>query len=185
MNAPFRRTLVVLASLAAAVAFVGSCSSPDPKPSAVASRSETSTLSPTTRSTPSTSSPSPTEPSPRESPKSSTTPAPKAPSKAPAPKLKRVDVLTTFAGWNAAAGAVEVGGYAAVVEPVGACTLKLVQGDKVVTRKRTSSTDATTAACGGFSVPGSELAAGTWQAILGYTSSTSVGEAASVAVKVP
>ena len=94
-------------------------------------------------------------------------------------------MVTTFAGWNATSGAVEVGGYATVVEPVGTCTLRLTHGDKVVTREQTASADATTVACGGFSVPRSELTAGGWQAVLSYTSSRSKGQTAAVTVKVP
>lgn len=94
-------------------------------------------------------------------------------------------MTTTFAGWNAASGAVEVGGYAAVVEPVGTCTLRLIRGGQVVIRKHTAAPDATTVACGGFSVPRSELTAGTWKVVLSYTSSRSTGEAAAVTVEVP
>jgi hypothetical protein len=97
----------------------------------------------------------------------------------------RVGVVTTFAGWNTTASAVEVGGYANVVEPVGTCTLRLVHGDKVVTRKHNATTDATTVACGGFSVPGSELTAGDWQTVLAYSSLKSAGQAPAVTVKVP
>jgi phosphoribosylformylglycinamidine (FGAM) synthase-like amidotransferase family enzyme len=112
-------------------------------------------------------------------------PAPKGPSPTLAPKLRRVHVVTTFAGWNATSGSVEVGGYATVVERAGTCTLRLIHGDQVVTRKHTASADATTVACGGFSVPGSALTAGAWQAVLAYSSSKSTGEAAAVTVKVP
>lgn len=94
-------------------------------------------------------------------------------------------MVTTFAGWNATSRAVEVGGYAAVVEPVGTCTLRLTNGAQVITRKSGAIADATTVACGGFSVPGSELGPGEWQVRLGYASSRSTGEAAAVAVKVP
>jgi hypothetical protein len=80
---------------------------------------------------------------------------------------------------------VEVGGYAAVVEPVGTCTLRLTHGTQVVTLKHAATADATTVACGGFSVPRKELTAGQWQAVLGYTSSRSTGQAPAVAVKVP
>lgn len=92
---------------------------------------------------------------------------------------------TTFAGWNAISGAVEVGGYVTVVEVVGTCTLRLMRGDRVVIRKHTASPDATTVACGGFSVPRSELTAGAWKAVLSYTSSRSTGEAVAVTVEVP
>jgi hypothetical protein len=111
----------------------------------------------------------------------STTPAPKPTTRALAP----VQVQTTFAEWNAISGAVEVGGYATVVEPGGTCTLRLMRGGRVVIRTRIGSPDATTVACGTLSVPRSELTAGVWTAVLSYTSSKSTGEAAAVPVKVP
>lgn len=181
-----RRTMIVLPSLLLAgvvLVVVASCSSPDPRPSATPNGAAASTSSPsaTPTSGPSASSPS----TPSTSAPSSTSPAPAGPSQVPAPKPRQVNVMTTFAGWNATSGAVEVGGYANVVEPVGTCTLRLTHGDQVVTRKHIASADATTVACGGFSVPGSALTAGAWQAVLAYSSSTSTGEAAAVTVKVP
>jgi len=99
--------------------------------------------------------------------------------------LTPVEVVRTFAGWNATSRAVEVGGYATVVEPAGTCTLRLIRGNQVVIRKRTASPDATTVACGGLSVAKSELTPGAWKAVLSYTSSRSTGEAPAVTVEVP
>lgn len=181
MNTRTGWTLVVVASLLGVGAAAATSSawwpstSPDHPPSATASTPSVST------SSPSASPPSQTVPSPV----SSTTPAPKGSSPESTPGLKPVAMVTTFAGWNATSGAVEVGGYATVVEPVGTCTLRLTHGDKVVTREQTASADATTVACGGFSVPRSELTAGGWQAVLSYTSSRSKGQTAAVTVKVP
>jgi cytoskeletal protein RodZ len=186
MTTGSRRTLIVSASLLIAVvaAFVAwSWSSPNPQApaSARASTGGTSTPSASTAPTPSANTPSSTVPSAVPA----APPTPKGPSTVSASKPARVDVVTTFAGWNATSRAVEVGGYAAVVEPVGTCTLRLIHADKVVTRKNIATADATTVACGGFSVPGSALNAGQWQAVLAYTSSKSAGEAAAVTVKVP
>jgi len=100
------------------------------------------------------------------------------------PALKPVHVVTTFASWNATSRAVEVGGYASVVEPAGTCTLRLKHGDQVETRQQGASADATTVACGGFSIPGSALTAGKWQVVLAYASSTSTGQAPVVTVEV-
>ena len=189
MHTHHRRTLVVLASLLA-VAVTGAVIAssawwspppPDSQPSATAS-------SPTGRtSSPSASTAAPptsaqTAPTPSASLSSQASPQ-TASSKAPAPA--RVDVVTTFASWNATSGAVEVGGYAAVVERAGTCTLRLIRGDHVVTREHPASTDATTVACGAFSVPRNAITAGQWQAVLAYVSSTSAGEAAAVKVEVP
>lgn len=180
-----------------AVVVLASCSSPDAKTAAIAGNTAGSTFSPSqpTTSTPSVSPPPTTVAAPSQVPtskgpsqvpasKASQGPASKA-SQGPASETKRVDVVTTFAGWNATSDAVEVGGYAAVVEPVGTCTLRLTRGDQVVTVKHTASADATTVACGGFSVPRTELTAGQWQAVLAYASPRSAGAAATVTVKVP
>lgn len=93
--------------------------------------------------------------------------------------------MTTFSGWNSKSGSLELGGYATVVESAGSCTLRLTHGDQVVERRRAASGDATTMSCGGFSVPGSALTAGQWQAVLAYTSSASTGTATAVTVMVP
>ena len=185
-----RRTLVVLASLLAVVAVVavavvvawGPLTSPDRKPSATANGPAGGTSAPNASSAPTSST---TRPSPTETPYASTAPATKEPIPAPVSEPKPVDVVTTFAGWNTTSRALEVGGYATVVERAGTCTLRLSHGDQVVTRKQTASADATTVACGAFSVPGTALTAGEWQAVLTYTSSTSTGKAAAVTVKVP
>ncbi len=163
---------MVLPSLLVAVAVVASCSSTDPKPSAKPSTPVGSTSPPTASATPSSSS----------SPTISTAPTSAGPSQKP--KLTRVDVTTTFAAWSATSGAVEVGGYATVVEPAGTCTLRLIHGAQFVKLEHAASVDATTVACG-FSVPRKTLTAGQWQAVLAYTSSRSTGEAAAVSVKVP
>jgi len=167
-----------VAGVAAVV--VVSCSSPDPKASATASPTEiTSSQSETPTPDPSASPPV----TPSASAPSATSPASAGPS--PVPKPRRVNVTTTFAGWNATSGAVEVGGYATVVEPAGTCTLRLTHGNQVVTLKHAATADATTVACGGFSVPRKELAAGPWQAVLAYASSRSAGAATAVTVQVP
>ena len=179
-----RRTMIFPPSLlvaGVAVVVVASCSSPNTTSASAASVPPGSPSSPSasTESAPSADPPLSTVSAPSQA------PASKGPSQVPASKPKRVDVVTTFAGWNATSGAVEVGGYATVVEPVGACSLRLTRGDQVVTRKQTASADATTVACGGFSVPRKELTAGEWQAVLAYASPRSAGVAATVTVKVP
>ncbi|MEP7191483.1 MAG: hypothetical protein ABI903_01310 [Actinomycetota bacterium] len=183
-----RRTLiasasVLLVAIAAIAAVVTFASSPQSSPSGQgpantrSSAGGTSTPSAGTSPAPGASAPSPTAPS--------VTPAPSVSTVVPASKPARVDVVTTFAGWNGLSHAVEVGGYAAVVEPVGTCTLTLSHGDLVVTRKHTARADATTVACGGFSIPRGDLSAGSWTAVLGYRSPTSAGEASAVSLTVP
>jgi hypothetical protein len=163
-----------------AAVVVASCSSPDPKASATASAAE-STSSQSETLTPDPNASPPVTPS--GGAPSATSPASAGPSQVPKPR--RVNVTTTFAGWNATTATVEVGGYAAVVEPVGTCTLRLTHGTQVVTLKHAATADATTVACGGFSVPRKQLTAGQWQAVLAYASSKSAGAAAAVMVKVP
>jgi hypothetical protein len=179
-----RRTGFVLTPLlmTVVVMVVAACSSQDAKLTTTASSQAVSTSAPSPSTAP--------VPSPSTAPTPSTlTPTPTVQSTAArttaAPQTRQVRVATTFAGWNATTRAVEVGGYAIVVEPVGTCTLRLVHGDQVVTRQQTASADATTTACGGFSVPGSVLTAGAWQAELSYSSSKSMGKATTVIVKVP
>ena len=170
--------LTGVAAAVVGVVLVASCSSAAPKPSTSAG-TPASTSSPVESTAPTPSVTSPATPSAA----STTSPVSTGPS--PTPKLKRVDVTTTFAGWNAISGAVEVGGYASVVEPPGTCTLRMIRGTTIVTSKHAATTDATTVACGGFSVPRKELVAGQWQAVLSYLSSRSTGVSAAVAVKVP
>jgi hypothetical protein len=45
--------------------------------------------------------------------------------------------------------------------------------------------DATTTVCGGLAVDGSQLAAGSWQAVLTYASAAHTGTSQAVAVEVP
>jgi hypothetical protein len=171
--------IAVPGALVASSAWWSSASS-DPEHSATASSPGRSTSFPSASMAPT---PSTSRSSTTPTPSASTVFASKKPTHVPTPKA--VDVVTTFAGWNAASQAVEIGGYAAVVERAGTCTLRLFHGDQVVTRTQTASEDATTVACGAFSVLGTALTAGAWRAVLAYTSSTSSGEAAAVTVKVP
>jgi|SRR5450631_3228738 len=178
---------VLLAAVAAVAAIVTFTASPSPSPvvqvSADARNSAmgTSTVSPSPSPTPAASRPPQAVPSAA----SSRTPAPAGSTAVRVSKLAQVDVVTTFAGWNGLSHAIEVGGYASVVEPVGTCTLRLSHGGKVVTRNHTASADATTVACGGFSIPRSELGAGDWTAVLAYRSSRSSGQSAAVTLNVP
>jgi hypothetical protein len=97
----------------------------------------------------------------------------------------RVPVVVTYSGYNATAGAVQMGGYVSgVVEDGGTCTLTLTQGGARVAATSRASADATTTTCAELRVPGAKLAPGTWQAVLSYASATHVGTAAAVPVEV-
>lgn len=97
-----------------------------------------------------------------------------------------VRVVTTFHDWNATSHEVMVGGYVqGVVEDGGTCTLTLTSGSSRATGSSRAHADATTTTCGAVTVPGSDLAAGTWNAVLSYSSPKHSGKAAAVTVAVP
>jgi hypothetical protein len=80
--------------------------------------------------------------------------------------LTPVAVSLTYTGYDPTGPAVVAGGYAAdVVEVDATCTLVLRRD--------------------GVAVGGDALTSGTWEAVLTYTSETSVGESAAVEVEVP
>jgi hypothetical protein len=65
-----------------------------------------------------------------------------------------------------------------VVESSGTCTLTLTSKtdpSNKVSQSRSSEANATNTTCGVISVPLSKLSAGTWNAVLSYSSSTSAG----------
>jgi hypothetical protein len=104
----------------------------------------------------------------------------------PVPTGSSVRVVTTFHDWNATTGQVMVGGYVeGVIEDGGTCTLTLTSGSSSATGSTRAHADATTTACGAVTVPGSQLAAGTWNAVLSYRSPEHSGTAAPVTVQVP
>jgi hypothetical protein len=97
---------------------------------------------------------------------------------------KDVQVVLTYAGFDATAGTVQANGLVAgVIEDGGTCTLTLTRGSDVVTARSTASADATTTTCGLLET-GTGLAAGTWQAVLSYTSDDAAGTSQSMAVTV-
>jgi hypothetical protein len=96
-----------------------------------------------------------------------------------------VPVTITYFGWDPDADQVQVGGYVGgVVEEGGVCTLTLTKGGTTVTGQRSAVANAATTSCGELSVPGAELGAGTWQAVLSYSSSGHAGTSESVDVEV-
>jgi len=94
-------------------------------------------------------------------------------------------VLITYASWEDTSSSVEVGAYAALVEPAATCTLTLTQGSETRSQTIDALTDVSTMSCGGFEVARSELAPGTWTAVVTYGSATSAGTSAPVEVTVP
>lgn len=97
-----------------------------------------------------------------------------------------ISVFVTYSGWNSLSGSVDVGGYVAgVVESDGTCTLTLTRGSTEVTGSTPATPDVGTTSCGGLTVPGSAVSAGTWTAVVGYDSDSSSGSSDPVEVTVP
>ncbi len=194
-----RRPLLVLVTLLlAAGAFVLWTRSGDPAPAAA----ETPTPTTTSAAAPSTTVPSSdassdvssedpdagTEEEADEEPSS----RPTATRSAPEPEqeddggLTAVAVSLSYTGYDAAAGAVVAGGYAAdVVEEDATCTLVLRRGGVELRGESLGTANVTTTDCGEVRVGGDALTSGTWEAVLSYTSDTSVGESSVGEVVVP
>lgn len=96
-----------------------------------------------------------------------------------------VAVTVTYFGWNDGARQVQVGGFVGgVVEEGGVCTLTLTKGGATVTGRTEALPDASTTSCGEVAVPGDELSAGTWRAVLSYSSDGHSGASEPVDVEV-
>lgn len=96
-----------------------------------------------------------------------------------------VQVVVTYADWDASGHQVEVAGYVSgVVEAGGTCTLTLVKGAEKVSSTAAAEPDASTMTCGSLDIPGAKVSAGQWRATMSYRSSTSHGESAPVDVTV-
>ena len=195
--------LVLVTLLLAAGAFVLWTRSGDPAPAAAGT-----TPAPTTASVPA-SEPRPSEPAAPEpgtpddadsdgdqtageetggtAPEVAVPPAPPAAPEdeevaAPTP----VTVSLTYGGYDPSASAVVAGGYAAdVVEVDATCTLVL-RRDGVELRGESLGTPSVNSTdCGEVRVGGAALTSGTWEAVLSYTSETSVGQSPAGEVVVP
>src|SRR5215218_3536202 len=82
----------------------------------------------------------------------------------------RVDVVLTYAGFDETAGTVQAGGLVTgVLEDGGTCTLTLSNGAVEVTATSTGAADAASTTCGLLETT-TGLAAGTWDAVLTYSS---------------
>lgn len=154
--------------------------SPSATPSATATTTE-----PASPTSPSTTAPTDTptpRPTPSESPEP--TPAPSA-TDTPSPGPATATVVLTYVSWAEETQSVEAGGYAAVVEDAGRCTLTLTQGAVVRSQTIDALTDVSTMSCGGFLIPRSDLSTGTWSAVVSYASEQSSGQSDPVEVTVP
>ena len=100
--------------------------------------------------------------------------------------LAPVAVSLTYAGYDPSGPAVAAGGFVADVAEVDAtCTLVLRRDGVELRGEALGTPSAATTDCGEVRVGGDALTSGTWEAVLIYTSETSVGESAAVEVEVP
>lgn len=97
-----------------------------------------------------------------------------------------VSVMVTHGGWVPPDGPVEVDGFVTgVVEDGGTCRVTLTRDGEELTAEGVGAADATTTICPSVSLGDAELAAGTWQAVLSYSSPTSTGASAPMEILVP
>lgn len=102
------------------------------------------------------------------------------------PAAGPVQVVLTIAAWDGASAGVVLAGYAGgIIEDDGRCTATLTRGDQRVTTSSPAYADANKTGCGDLRVPRSELASGSWQAVLDYSSPSHSGTSAPVTVVVP
>jgi hypothetical protein len=97
----------------------------------------------------------------------------------------RVDVVLSYAGFDAPSGTVQANGFAAgVLEDGGTCTLTLSRSGEEVSTTSSASADASTTTCGLLQTdPG--VGPGTWEAVLTYSSDDARGTSQTVQVVVP
>ena len=97
----------------------------------------------------------------------------------------KVDVVLTYAGFDRTAGTVQAGGLVTgVLEDGGTCTLTLTQGAEHVTATSTGAADAASTTCGLLETA-TGLGAGTWHAVVTYSSADAHGESQAMEVTVP
>lgn len=102
------------------------------------------------------------------------------------PRPQGAEVVLTRAGWDEGTGAVQAAGYVSpVVEDGGTCTLELSRGGSTRTAEAAAEPDATTTICAGLTVPGGQLSAGEWTAVLRYRSPGVEASSEPLVVEVP
>lgn len=149
--------------------------------------------SPSPAASPSASSPVATDPAPKPA---TTVPTPSdgateptqddtATENGPAPTGGTATVVVTYAGWAPDGSGIEVGAYAAAVEPSGTCTLTVTSSSGIRTQTIDALVDVSTMSCGGFLIPADQLSSGTWTASVAYSSATSTGQSKPTEVVVP
>lgn len=133
-------------------------------------------------------------PAPQTSPATGSAPASGAPgsvepSGSGAPQsdaAKTVPVHITIGSWNAQSGEAQVDAFVpGHVIHGGTCTLTMTQGGTSRTAQHPAVTTPTATSCGLISIPRSELAAGTWSAVVRFAAPTASGESDPTNIEVP
>jgi hypothetical protein len=95
-------------------------------------------------------------------------------------------LVVTYAGWNVAGAEAQVAGFVQqVVVSDGLCTLTMTMSGTVRTTTKDATPNVGNTQCGTLSIAAAQLTAGTWSAVLRFTSPEISGSAAPVAVIVP
>lgn len=98
---------------------------------------------------------------------------------------KQATVIVTYVGQYNDAKDLEVGAYVEnVFEEGGDCTLSVSGPSGTVTKKTKGVRDVSKTLCPAFTVPRSELSAGTWSVIVSYESSAAAGSSSAQEVSI-
>ena len=101
------------------------------------------------------------------------------------PRPQTTDVVLSYSYWDPATASVLASGYVSpVIEDGGTCTLVLTRDGRSVTARAAAQADASTTTCPELQVPGDQLTAGEWSAVLRYSSGTTTGESPQASVEV-
>jgi hypothetical protein len=102
-----------------------------------------------------------------------------------APVGPGVNLVITYAGWNATEKAAEVAAYVSkVLTTPGRCTLTMTMNGTARTSTNNTVPDVTTTQCGTMTIPGSQLTAGSWSAVVTFASAGISGTAAPISIEV-
>src|SRR6185437_7154319 len=106
-------------------------------------------------------------------------------SAATSPAKSKVDLIVTYSGWTASTKTAEVDAFAPDVLVSNAkCTLTLTRAGVTRTASRPASASASTTQCGALTVPGSQLVAGDWTAVVRFDSPSAAGSSTPVTIRV-
>ena len=145
-------------------------STPATPPTTPASTPDASTTLPGTQSAPG---PSLSAPVPSDT----------TPTKTRAPR--QVSLVVTYSGWDAKTQQAEVDAFTPDVLAADAtCTLTLTKSAITRTASKHASTGPSSTQCGALIIPGSQLSAGTWTAVVTFTSAKAVGHSQPVHITV-